>query len=275
MEVALISVSVAVGLVALGCLARVAPHVVLQVGMSVHHALVEHRHDDGRVACAGLPRLGCIHVATRLGLGLVGVEVFETVVAFAQVAIMPLEVEAGVVGQSVASAACGFLLQGFLAQEDALGVGVVGTLDASVGLHLGDFAQLLQSLGSRLQVGSLVKLDCVPQVESSLACTRLVLGVNREHSLEAVAAQNVEHLIGRGNARTCGQGTAGLAHLCLVEYVAHLGAELDDQLTSLGVRRDGDVGLSACIVDGRQVVCATRQSHSEHRDIEKYFLHFR
>ena len=186
---------------------------------------------------------------------------------------MPLIGKAGVVGLAFGSSACSLLLQRLVAEIDALGIGAVGALDAAVGLHLRDFAQLLESLGGSLEVGALVELYGVPEVESCLACTCLGVGIDGEDALEAVAAQYGEHLVGRGNARTGSIARTGLAELCLVEDVGHLGAELDEQLTSLSVGWDGDVGLARRRIGGWQVVGTTCQRQCDQCYIEIILLH--
>ena len=130
----------------------------------------------------------------------------------------------------------------------------------SIGLHLGDLTQLLESLGSSLQVGALVKLDGVPQVQACFTSTSLVLGIYWEDTLEAIATQDVEHLIGRRDAGASAYGSTSHRALCLVKNVAHLRIELDQQFTLGSISRDGDVGLSLRRVDARQVVCTTCQS---------------
>ena len=77
-------------------------------------------------------------------------------------------------------------------------------------------------------------------MESRLAGSCLSICIYREHTLEAVTSQDVEHLVGRWNTRTGSLSGAGLAQLCLVEDIAHLRTELNQQLTSLSIGRDGD-----------------------------------
>ena len=249
-KVALITISVAISLRTLGSFSRVAPHVRRQVRVSVHHALVEHSHDDGRIAYAGFPSLNGIHITSSLSTSLIIIEILEAIVAGAQIAIVPLISEAWVVRFTRCSRTGCLLLKRLVAEIDALAIGIVGTLDATIGLHLGNFAQLLQALSGSLQVGALVKLHGVPEVESRLTGSCLGVCINREDTLEAVASQDVEHLVGRRNTRTGSLARTSLAHLRLVENAAHLWGKLDEQLTSLCIRRDGDVCLALRRVDG-------------------------
>ena len=77
-------------------------------------------------------------------------------------------------------------------------------------------------------------------MESRLAGSCLSIRINREDTLEAVASQDVEHLVGRRNTRTGSLSGASLAQLCLVEDIAHLRTELNQQFTRLSICRDGD-----------------------------------
>ena len=57
-------------------------------------------------------------------------------------------------------------------------------------------------------------------------------------------------VIGYGRAKKDDLTGTSLTQLCLVEDVAHLRAELDEQFTRLCIRRDGDVCLALRRVDG-------------------------
>ena len=136
MEVALITVSVAVSLGTLNTFARVAPHVGCQIRVRIHHALIKNSHDDRRIACAGLPCLKCIHITSCLSTHVIIVEVLKVIVALTQVTVMPLAGKAWVVWLALGCCAGRLLLKCLIAEIDALAVGIVSTLDAAVGLNL-------------------------------------------------------------------------------------------------------------------------------------------
>ena len=136
MKVALITVSVAVSLGTLNTFARVAPHVGCQIRVRIHHALIKNSHDDRRIACAGLPRLKCIHITSSLSTYMIVVEVFKIIVALAQVTVMPLASKAWVIREVIGSRTGSLLLKCLIAEIDALAVCIVSTLDAAVGLNL-------------------------------------------------------------------------------------------------------------------------------------------
>ena len=276
MKVALITITIAISLGSLSSLTRVAPHIGSQIRVSVHHAFIKHGYDNGRITCTSLPSLSCIDITASFGTSMIIIQVFESIITFTQVVIVPLESVTRVIGCTIGySTGSSLSLECILIQIDTLAVCLVGTLDTAIGLHLGNLTKLLQSLCSNLQISILVKLHGVPQVKTCLASTSLCLFIHREHTLKAVAAQNIEHLICRRNTRTgtCYTSTSHCA-LCLVENIAHLRTELNQQFTILSIcRNDNPVGLAIRRVDARQVVCTTCQSQSDHCYIEKLFLH--
>ena len=136
MEVTLITVSVAVSLGTLNTFARVAPHVGCQIRVRIHHTLIENSHDDRRITCAGLPCLKCIHITSCLSTHVIIVEVLKVIVALTQVTVMPLAGKAWVVWLALGCCAGRLLLKCLIAKIDALAVGIVSTLDATVGLNL-------------------------------------------------------------------------------------------------------------------------------------------
>ena len=139
MKVALITVSVAVSLGTLSSFTRVAPHVGFQIRVLIHHALIKNSHDDRWIACTGLPCLKCIHVTSCLSTYVIIVEVLKVIVALAQVTVVPLAGKARVVWVVWLVLGCcagRLLLKCLIAEIDALAVGIVSTLDATVGLNL-------------------------------------------------------------------------------------------------------------------------------------------
>ena len=136
MEVALITVSVAVSLGTLNTFARVAPHVGCQIRVSIHHTLIENSHDDRRITCTGFPCLKCIHITSCLSTHVIIVEVLIIIVALTQVTVVPLAGKARVVWLALGCCAGRLLLKCLIAEIDALAVGIVSTLDATVGLNL-------------------------------------------------------------------------------------------------------------------------------------------
>lgn len=87
-------IAVAVGVFAgIEHLAVVLPHIGLQVGVGVHHTLVEHGDDDRRIARAHLPRLHAIDVATGDDLR-VRIVLLERIVA--RIVVMPLVFQRGI-----------------------------------------------------------------------------------------------------------------------------------------------------------------------------------
>ena len=242
-------IAVAVGVFAgIEHLAVVLPHIGLQVGVGVHHTLVEHGDDDRRIARAHLPRLHAIDVATGDDLR-VRIVLLERIVA--RIVVMPLVFQRGIgferqsqprkVDVILGSARRGEALCGGVAHVGFQPLGVVGALDPVVALHGGDFSQQAQLAGSFMQIGILVEFHLVPQMEPRFAGPRLVPLVAREDTLEMITAENIQNLIGRRNART-GHHTAaavtGSPSERPVQNIRHLGFEFDQQLPRFGVGRE-------------------------------------
>ena len=135
-KVTFVSVAITIGLGALNTFARVAPHVGCQIRMRIHHALIKNSHDDRRIAFTDFPCLKCIHVTSCLSTHVIIVEVLKIIVALAQVTVMPLASKAWVIREVIGSRTGSLLLKCLIAEIDTLAVGIVSTLDATVGLNL-------------------------------------------------------------------------------------------------------------------------------------------
>ena len=254
------------------CLASVGPHVGGKVGMGVHHAVVEHGDDDRRVASARLPCLDDIDVAACLCSGVVIVKALEIVVSLAKVVVVPLMGKAWVGGER-RGARCGYWLEHALADIDAATVGS-GAFESAVGLHFGHLAKLLETAHGLAEVGVGVKLDGVPEMKSRGAC--LCAAIDGEDPFEAVAAEDVEHLVGRRDARTCGLARARQLQLA-VEDLGHLVGELDEQLARCGVGRDDNIGVGDVGVGfegGERAIGAACQRHGKYCYMKYVSVHY-
>ena len=129
------------------------------------------------------------------------------------------------VGGERRGARCGYWLEHALADIDAATVGS-GAFESAVGLHFGHLAKLLETAHGLAEVGVGVKLDGVPEMKSRGASACLCAAIDGEDPFEAVAAEDVEHLVGRRDARTCGLARARQLQLA-VEDLGHLVGELD------------------------------------------------
>ena len=105
------------------------PHVVLQVGVLDHHALVEDGHDDRLVARREFPRLLALHVGVHDGFPA------EHVAAVHEVPLLREQHVVERIGRGFARPGRALLLEGFqrLAGEGRrLFAGVVGAVDGAV-----------------------------------------------------------------------------------------------------------------------------------------------
>ena len=135
----IVLISVAVGICpGTELFALVHPYIVCQVGMRVHHAVVQYGNDNGRIACAFLPCL----IATGIASGRRPGDDFACVVLLVEsvltgVDVMPLVGKSGARKASSRYSATGGspLLQGGLADIAAAVFNIIGTLDTLVSLN--------------------------------------------------------------------------------------------------------------------------------------------
>ena len=223
-DVALIAVAVVV-LVRAVDFVLVDPHVVLQVGVLDHHALVEDGHDDRLVARREFPSLLALHVGVHDGFPA------EHVAAVHEVPLLREQHVVERIGRGFARPGR-TLLDGFqrLAGEGRrLFAGVVGAVDGAVDADVLHLAQRRESLGDLGGGILLAEADHVPQVQFRFAGALLVARVHREDALDLVTADDVQNLIDGENART-GRGAAAAGDALPVEDVAYVRCEFHQHL---------------------------------------------
>ena len=232
-DVALIAVAVVI-LVRAVDFVLVDPHVVLQVGVLDHHALVEDGHDDRLVARREFPRLLALHVGVHDGFPA------EHVAAVHEVPLLRKQQVVEGIGRGFARPGRALVLDGFerLAGEGhRLFPGVVGAVDGAVEADVLHFAQRREFLGDLGGGELLAEADHVPQVQFRFAGALLVARVHGEDALDLITADDVQNLIDGENART-GRGAAAAGDARPVEYVAYVRCEFHQHLPRLVFGRD-------------------------------------
>ena len=210
------------------------PHVVLQVGVLDHHALVEDGHDDRLVARREFPRLLALHVGVHDGF------LAEHVAAVHEVPLLRKQQVVEGIGRGFARPGRALVLDGFerLAGEGhRLFPGVVGAVDGAVEADVLHFAQRREFLGDLGGGELLAEADHVPQVQFRFAGALLVARVHGEDALDLITADDVQNLIDGENART-GRGAAAAGDARPVEYVAYVRCEFHQHLPRLVFGRD-------------------------------------
>ena len=157
------------------------PHCILEVGMGVIDALVEHCNYYGRVAGTEFPGLLNIHVSSRGELALTEI---------AAVHEMPLVREEFVIPVPGGDGSCGRLRD-----MERHGLARICLLEPAVAVHGADFAQTGELHIYLLHRGVLIEADAVPEMETFTAAELLAAHIQREDPLYAVVADYGEHLL--------------------------------------------------------------------------------
>ncbi|GFI54154.1 hypothetical protein IMSAGC022_00765 [Alistipes sp.] len=216
--VLVVGIAVAVVILAVGAveLGVIDPHVVFQILVRIHHTLVDHGHDDARIARSELPCLEEVDVGTLLGLC-----AERTVVH-----VVPLRRELRVVERHIRATRLCHLVAGY-------GGAALHALDIDVVLHAHHLAYLGQQRGHLFKIGAPVERESVPLVQSRTARSLLGAPVDGEDALDTGSTDGLHYLVDALDARTgcrslddiCGLGSEFHDHtsfaraLCRVYYL--------------------------------------------------------
>ena len=120
--------------------AFVYPNVVFQVRVGKHHSLVQYGNNNGGVSCAFLPRFVTAYVASLYGSVVERILVLKVVRTC--IVVMPLIDQSRVCERSrcSAGAGCSMALQCRFIDVYPMCIGLVGALDVTISLHLGNFS---------------------------------------------------------------------------------------------------------------------------------------